>query len=128
MTTVILAWILCAQGAAKTEDKAADEALEKFKAEDKSKEASARATAVSELATTDHDKVFARLGQVLDSQEDKEVRIAAAKGLGSAGDNKKKPVQILIGSTLPNARDPFVLAAILEALGKLGENKESGRG
>jgi hypothetical protein len=109
------------QATAKADDKTVDEALEKFKTDYKAKEAGARATAVMELAKTSHDKVLARLGQILDSQEDKEVRVAAAKGLGSAGENKKKAAQVLIAATQPNAKEPFVLAAILEALGKIGD-------
>src|SRR5437667_2539307 len=120
MSTMILALALFVQ-AAKPDDKAADEALEKFKTDFKAKEAGARATAVAELAKTSHDKVLARIGAVLASQDDKEVRIAAAKGLGSAAENKKKSAQILVASVQANSTDPFVLAAILEAIGKLGD-------
>lgn len=119
MSTLILILALAAQ--AKPEDKSADEALDKFKTEYKAKEAAARATAVTELARTSHDKIFNRLGAILTSSEDKEVRLAAAKGLGSASEGKKKAAQVLIGATQANAKDPFVLAAILEALGKLGD-------
>ena len=51
-------------------------ALEEFKAAYKSRDVSARASAVSSLAATQHDKVYARLGQLLTIDE-KDVRIAA---------------------------------------------------
>lgn len=119
MTSLMLALALLAQ-AAKPEDAAATEALEKFKTDFKAKESAARAGAVSELAQTQNDKVYIRLAQVLTSGDEKEVRIAAAKGLGAATE-KKKPVQLLSASLTANAKDVAVIAAILEALGKLGD-------
>jgi HEAT repeat protein len=94
-------------------------ALDTFKSEYKAKDASARAQAVTTLAATQHDKVYGKLGQLL-TVDDKDVRIAAAKGLGACSAEKKtKPMAYLIGATAPNAKEPAVLAAILEALGKL---------
>ena len=94
-------------------------ALDTFKAEYKAKEPSARAQAVTTLSAIQHDKVYARLGQLL-TVDDKDVRIAAAKGLGGCSAEKKnKPLTYLLGATTPNLKEPMVLAAILEALGKL---------
>lgn len=94
-------------------------ALETFKAEYKAKDVSARAQAVTTLAATQHDKVYAKLGQLL-TVDEKDVRIAAAKGLGACTAEKKiKPLNYLLAATTPNLKEPAVLAAILEALGKL---------
>jgi HEAT repeat protein len=94
-------------------------ALETFKAEYRAKEASARAAAVTTLAATQHDKVYAQLGRLL-TVDEKDVRIAAAKGLGGCAAEKKAwPMAYLLGSIGPNAKEPAVVAAILEALGKL---------
>ena len=102
------------------DDAAATAALDKFKADYKSKEASVRAAAVLELARTSHEKVTAKLAQLLMTDE-KEVRIAAAKGMADQTENRKKPVAYLIAAAGPNAREPAVMAAILDALGKLKE-------
>lgn len=94
-------------------------ALEEFKAAYKSKDVSARAGAVSTLAATQHDKVYAKLGQLLGTDE-KDVRIAAARGLGACTAEKKaKPAAYLAAGAQANLKDAAVLAAILEALGKL---------
>src|SRR5436190_5411563 len=100
------------------DDAAATAALDKFKTDIKVKEVSGRAAAVSELAHTQHEKIWARLGALLVVDE-KEVRIAAAKGLATVTENRKKAVVHLIGGTGPNAKDPVVLAAILKAIGDL---------
>lgn len=94
-------------------------ALEAFKAEYRAKDVSVRAQAVTTLAATQHDKVYAKLGQLL-TVDEKEVRIAAAKGLGACSAEKKaKPVNYLLAASGPNLKEPAVLAAILEALGRL---------
>ncbi len=121
MTTVILALAILAQAAAKPDETAANAALEKFKIEYKAKETPVRVTAVVDLARVQGDKIVVRLAQVLTSPDDKEVRIAAAKGLGGATENKKKPMQALAAAVGPSQQDPAVVAAILEALGKLGD-------
>ena len=121
MQAFILALSLLAQGAAKPDETAANEALDKFKADYKAKESSARASAVAILAATQADKVYIRLCQVLTSPEEKEVRIAAAKGLGGATEDKKKAASLLTASIAPNSKDNAVVAAILEAIGKLGD-------
>lgn len=97
-------------------------ALETFKAEYKARDVSARAQAVTTLAATQHDKVYLKLGQLL-TVDDKDVRIAAAKGLGGCSAEKKtKPLNYLLAATGPNLKEPTVLAAILEALGKLKQD------
>jgi HEAT repeat protein len=114
MLTLLLA--LCLQ------DDPSAAALEEFKAAYKSKEVSARASAVTALAATQHDKVYAKLGQLLMTDE-KDVRIAAAKGLGGCTAEKKaKPAAYLAGGALANAKEPLVLAAILDAIGKLKQD------
>jgi len=121
MPTLILALALLSQAAAKPDETAAVAALEKFKTDFKAKETTARVAAVAELARTQGDKVVVRLAQILTSPDEKEIRIAAAKGLGGATENKKKPLQVLAASIPPNQKDTAVVAAILEALGKLGD-------
>jgi hypothetical protein len=121
MYALLLAFSLLAQAALKPEDTAANDALEKFKSDYKAKESSARASAVLELGKTQHEKVVARVGQVLTSPDDKDVRIAAAKALGGGTEYKKKSAQVLIAAIGPNQKDSVVVAAILEALGKLGD-------
>ena len=121
MAALILALALLAQAAPKPDETASTEALEKFKTDYKAKETGGRVTAVAERAKVQGDKVILRLAQVLSSPDEKEVRIAAAKGLGSVTENKKKPMQALVSGIAPNQKDPAVVAAILEALGKLGD-------
>jgi hypothetical protein len=98
------------------------EALDKFKADMKGKDAAGRSAAVEELGTTKSAKVCAKLASLL-TTEVGEVRIAAAKAVGEQED-KKHAVAYLLASLPPNSKEPTVLAAILAALGKLGE--ESG--
>jgi HEAT repeat protein len=116
MTTLLLLLALLAQD----DDAAATAALDQFKTDYKSKEATVRATAVGDLARTQHDKVAVRLGQLLGVDE-KEVRIAAARGLGGNTVNRRKAVAMLSVGAAANAREPMVMAAILEAIGKLKE-------
>jgi HEAT repeat protein len=94
-------------------------ALETFKTEYRAKDVAARAQAVTTLAATQHDKVYAKLGQLLTIDE-RDVRIAAAKGLGACSAEKKtRPLSYLLAATAPNAKDPAVLSALLGAIGKL---------
>ena len=116
MTTLAILAALFLQ----SDDAAATAALDKFKTDYKSREATARASAVAELAATQHEKVAARLGQLL-GLDAAEVRIAAAKGLGGNTVNRRKAVAMLSVGAAANARDPLVMAAILEAMGKLKE-------
>jgi HEAT repeat protein len=98
------------------------EALEKFKTDIKGKDGAGRSAAVEELAKTKSPKICAKLASML-TTEVGEVRIAAAKGLGTQ-DDKKRAVTLLNAALAPNAKELPVLAAILAALGKLGD--ESG--
>src|SRR5262245_16384034 len=116
MTTILLLLAVLAQD----DDAAATAALDKFKTDYKSKEATARVSAVTELASTQHEKVAARLGQLL-GMDANEVRIAAAKGLGGNQVNRRKAYAMLSTGAAANAREPMVMAAILEAIGKLKE-------
>ena len=89
MAALILALALLAQAAPKADDTAATEALEKFNTDYKAKETTGRVGAVADLAKVQGDKIVVKLAQILASPDEKEVRIAAAKGLGSATENKK---------------------------------------
>lgn len=106
--------------AAQADDKAADEALDAFKAPSRSSSEADRAKAVTELAAVQHPKVAARLGGVLGSDA-ASVRIAAARGLGAFSDHKKAAATSLTGAIPGSLKDPLVAIAILEALGRLAE-------
>jgi hypothetical protein len=116
MTTILFLLAALAQD----DDAAATAALDKFKADYKSREVAARASAVADLARTQHEKVAAKLGQLL-GLDLSEIRIAAAKGLGGNTVNRRKAVVMLSVGAAANAREPMVMAAILEAIGKLKE-------
>ena len=99
------------------------EALKKFDTDYKSKDASVRATAVTELAKTAHEKVISKLGKLL-VVDAKEVRLAAAAGLGIVRETKeqnKKEIEALARGIAPNFQDRSILLAIVEALDKFGE-------
>jgi HEAT repeat protein len=119
MTAILLLALLAG------DDKAATDALEKFKAEYKAKETDAKVKAIEELSQVQSDKVTAKLASLFPAEE-KAVRIAVAKGLGERTDEKeKKKASQALGSVLkPNEKFPDVQAAILEAIAKLGD--ESG--
>lgn len=102
------------------DDKEAEAALERFKAAYRSDSATARALAVAELCTVPHEKTLARVAPLLTGGS-KDVRIAAARGLGKFADFKKHVTPILIGSLAPNDKEPDVVAAIFEGLGMLGD-------
>lgn len=106
--------------AALLDDKEADAALQRFKMSYASNSPVARAAAVSELARTQHEKILARLAGLLGS-EVKEVKAAAALGLGGFTEFKKQAVGVLAASIAPNDKEPDVQAAIYQALGKLGD-------
>ncbi len=104
------------------DDKAAEEALERFKVSIKGAPTAARATAATELSRTPHEKTLSRLAGVL-AGEEMPVRIAAAKGLGLFSEYKKKATPVLLGTLGGCTKDMADLAvAILEALGKLGDD------
>jgi len=95
------------------------EALEKFKADTKGKDAAGRCAAIEELAKTKSPKICAKLASML-TNEVTEVRCAAAKGLGVQED-KKRAIPLLVAAVQPNAKELPVIAAIVAALGKLGD-------
>jgi len=111
MTTLLLALVLALGDDA--------EALEKFKADTKGKDAAGRAAAIDELSKTKSPKICAKLASML-TNEVVDVRCAAAKGLGTQ-DDKKRAIPLLAAAVAPNAKEPLVLAAIVSALGKLGD-------
>lgn len=116
MTLLLLSLLLAQANDPAPKEASATEALEKFKTAYKSKEASDRALAATELAKTPHEKVYAKLAALL-VVDDMTVRIAAAKGLGTAtGDHRKKASAALSKSFGPNAGEPFVSAALVDAL------------
>ncbi len=100
------------------DEKDAAEALSKFGAAFKTKDVDERVAAVAELAKTRHEKVYTKLGSLL-LTDVREVRIAAAKGLGSAEDHQKKVTSYFLNGFLANANDLAVEAAIIEALDAL---------
>ena len=117
MTSTLLAVALLLQ------DDAA-EALKKFDAAYKSKDAAVRAAAVTELAKTDHEKIIAKLEKLL-VVDAKEVRLAAAAGLGivrETKDHNKKEMTALSKAFVPNYQERAVILAIVEALDKFGDN------
>jgi HEAT repeat protein len=102
-------------------DKDAEDALERFKTAYKNTSAAGRASAVTELSKTPHEKTLTKIEGILASEE-MPVRIAAAKGLGNFTDYKKKVTPVLIGALGGTGKDTMDLAiAILDALGKLGD-------
>jgi hypothetical protein len=105
-----------------SQDEAAD-ALRKFDTSYKSKDPAARAAAVAELAKIDHEKVLSKLEKLL-VVDVREVRVAAAQGLGVVRDSKdrnKKAISALTKGIVPNNADRAVIVAIVEALDKFGE-------
>jgi hypothetical protein len=111
MTTLLLALMMALGDDA--------EALEKFKADTKGKDAAGRCAAIEELAKTKSPKIIAKLASML-TNEVVDVRCAAAKGLGTQED-KKRAIPALVAAVQPNAKELPVVAAIVAALGKLGD-------
>lgn len=105
---------------AQADDKAAEDALERFRQAYRTPSAAARAAAVSELARVPHERTMARLVGLL-SGEVPEVKAAAAKALGGFAEHKRKAVPILLASLGPNAKEDLVQEAIFQALGKLDD-------
>jgi HEAT repeat protein len=110
-------FLACALAA---DDKAAEEALERFRTSYASPSAGNRSVAVSELARVPHEKTLARLAPLL-TGEAREVREAAARGLGNFADYKKAAVPILLGALPANDKEPLVQVAIFDGLGKLDD-------
>jgi HEAT repeat protein len=118
MTGIALVLALLPQA----DEAAAQQALEKFRFAYAKPDASVRAAAVAELAATRHDLVLRKLAVLLLTDE-KEIRVAAARGLSGFEGHKKRAAAALAGGMDPNAKQPDVLAAILQALGTLREEE-----
>jgi HEAT repeat protein len=118
MGKAILALVLLLQAA---DDKAAiDEAVKRFNKAYANPNAAARATAVTELGATKHDRTLKMILPLL-SADVTDVRAAAASSLAGFGDWKKLVTPSLQAAMQPNAKDPKVQKAILTALGKLAD-------
>jgi hypothetical protein len=109
---------------AQADDAAAKAALDAFAKAYKAKESTARVAAVEELAKTGHVKVLAKLATVLASPDAKDVRTAAAKGLGVVREDRdlnKKAIEYLSKCIPPNANDTSIVVVIFEVLEKMAE-------
>src|SRR5215216_3789114 len=114
--------ILLLAGLAAGDDKAADEAIKKFKTAMRNPNVANRQAAVSELAREKHEKTARVLCPLL-MGDAVEVRVSAAQGLGGYGDYKRLVVPQLMGALGgPNQKEPKVRAAVLGALGKLNDD------
>jgi hypothetical protein len=116
-----LAWLaLFGSAALAGDDKALEEALDRFKKAYANPSAAARAAAVSELSKTQHEKIVARLAGFLTSDAPP-VRRAAALGLGDFKDYKKMAAPMLMSAIAPNQKEVDVVEAIFQGLGKLDD-------
>jgi len=109
----ILSMALCFQ-----EDKDLDALLRQFNRGYSSPDPKARATAVAELSKSPHEKTLLRIVPLL-TGEAKEVRIAAARGLGNFQDHKKTVTPTLVGTLAANPKDLDLQEAVFGALGAL---------
>jgi HEAT repeat protein len=100
------------------DDQEAAEALSRFNTAFKAKEPAVRVAAVAGLARIQHEKIHSKLGALLLSDVNP-VRIAAARGLGGAQENRKKVTAYLVNGFLANAAERSVEVAIIEALDNL---------
>lgn len=112
---MLLALLLALQ-----DDKAADDAIEAFKAAMRTTVEAERVTAVVELSRVRHAKVLQRLTPLL-SSDGPTVRMAAAKGISDFADLRKPASTALLAALPANAKLPAVQASLLEALGVLRE-------
>ena len=102
------------------DDTAATQALDKFKAELKGKDAAGRAALLTELAQTQHAKICMKIGSYL-LADTTEVRIAAAGALALQKEFPKQAVAMLLQGAAVNAKSLPVVTAVVAALGKLGD-------
>ena len=100
------------------DDKAAEEALDAFRAAMRSAVEAERVAAVVDLAKVRHPKVLQKLVGLL-SSDGATVRLAAAKGVSEFADLRKPASAALLSALPPNAKLPAVQAGIVEALGVL---------
>jgi len=107
------------------DDKEIEDALQKFRTDMKSPDVSARVQAVTELGRLQHEKTLKVLGACAMGDE-RFVRIAAVKALGSFKDKRPKAVAVLTEALGPNAKEPEVQAAIFHALADLHDRSALG--
>jgi len=103
------------------DDKAAEEAIDRFNKAFATDSEPERAAAVTELTKVPHLKTLNKVNPVLSSDKGPTVRIAAAKGLTAYTDLKKFASEALVKALQPNRKLPDVQVAIFESLGKLDE-------
>jgi HEAT repeat protein len=116
MMTLLLAASLFLQADPPPSKESVKDALDRFAKAYKSKEASERAAAVTDLSKTLDDKVVAKLCALL-VVDDRTVRIAAAKGLsGVTGELRKKAVTAMGRAFGPNVTEPLVVVGIVESM------------
>src|SRR6516162_8152887 len=101
------------------EDKDLDAVLRLFNRGYSSPDPRARATAVLELSKSPHEKTLARLAPLL-TGDAREVRIAAARGLGNFQEYKKQTTPALLAALASSPKDLDLQEAIFGALGTLG--------
>jgi HEAT repeat protein len=115
----MMSWLIFL-AALSPDDPEVSAALEKFKTDYHSKDLSTRVAAVADLSKTQGDKILLKLGSLL-VVDDKDVRIAAAKGLEEQKENKRKASLELASAIAPNMTLIPVAVTILEELGLLQE-------
>jgi hypothetical protein len=111
--SLILSMVLAVQ-----EDKDLESALRLFNRGYSSADPKARASAVAELSRTPHEKTLARLAPLL-AGESREIRIAAARGLGNFQEFKKQATPALLNALAANSKDLDLQESILASLGAL---------
>jgi len=111
---------LLAMAALGADDKEADEAVKRFRQSFANPSATARATAILELSKVPHEKTLKTIIPFL-SGDVPEVRVAAAKGMGSYTDYKKLASPMLMAALSSNAKEFDVKAAIYASMGVLND-------
>lgn len=118
---MILETLLVLAATAAIDEKEADDALDRFKQGIRNPSPTARATAVSELCRSPHEKTF-KIAVGYLSSDVPEVRVAAAKGMAAFTDYKKIVCPMLLAALSSNAKEHDVRAAIFFAMGKLNDD------
>src|SRR5579862_7532010 len=98
-----------------SDDKEAEEAVEKFKSAMKSPDPAVRVAAVTELGQLQHERVMKVLASCLVTDL-AFVRIAAAKSLGAFREKKPQAAALLADALAANSKEPDVQVALLSAL------------
>jgi HEAT repeat protein len=100
------------------EDKDLESVLRLFHRGYSSSDPKARASAVTELSKSPHEKTLQKIAPLL-SGDSLEVRIAAARALGNFRDYKKQATPTLVAALSASSKDLELQVAILDALGGL---------